>query len=89
MRVVQKFFVASMFMWAIPIAILYAFNHNMLPGKILMYLSLYGFLLFFWSGFLLLSLISFGSVCLLSTVLFSRSFSCDYFNRALEENRRR
>ncbi|BAU01052.1 uncharacterized protein LOC124838654 [Vigna umbellata] len=32
MRVIQKFFVASMLMWAIPIAILYAFNHNMLPG---------------------------------------------------------
>lgn len=42
---IQKFFVASLFMWAIPIAILYAFNHNMLPGKSLMYLSLYELLL--------------------------------------------
>ncbi|WJX70801.1 hypothetical protein P8452_54869 [Trifolium repens] len=32
MRVVQKFFIASLFMWAVPIAILYAFNHNLLPG---------------------------------------------------------
>ncbi|XP_020217356.1 uncharacterized protein LOC109800858 [Cajanus cajan] len=32
MRVIQKFFVTSLFMWAIPIAILYAFNNNMLPG---------------------------------------------------------
>ncbi|CAI8594147.1 unnamed protein product [Vicia faba] len=32
MRVVQKFFIASLFMWSIPIAILYAFNHNLLPG---------------------------------------------------------
>ncbi|PNX71558.1 vacuolar ATPase assembly integral membrane protein VMA21-like [Trifolium pratense] len=32
MRVVKKFFVASLFMWAIPIAILYAFNNNLLPG---------------------------------------------------------
>ncbi|KAG4914469.1 hypothetical protein AAZX31_19G010000 [Glycine max] len=32
MGVIQKFFVASLFMWAIPIAILYAFNHNILPG---------------------------------------------------------
>jgi hypothetical protein len=38
MRVVQKFFIASLFMWAVPIAILYAFNHNLLPGKILKYL---------------------------------------------------
>ncbi|KAJ1379106.1 Vacuolar ATPase assembly integral membrane protein Vma21 [Sesbania bispinosa] len=32
MRVIQKFFIASMFMWAVPMAILYAFNHNLLPG---------------------------------------------------------
>ncbi|XP_057447479.1 uncharacterized protein LOC130739243 [Lotus japonicus] len=32
MRVIQKFFIASMFMWAVPIAILHAFNHNLLPG---------------------------------------------------------
>lgn len=38
MSVVQKFFIASLFMWAIPIAILYAFNHDLLPGKILEYL---------------------------------------------------
>ncbi|CAK8533251.1 unnamed protein product [Lathyrus sativus] len=32
MTVVQKFFIASLFMWSVPIAILYAFNHNLLPG---------------------------------------------------------
>lgn len=32
--VVKKFFIASMFMWMAPLAILYAFNHNLLPGKI-------------------------------------------------------
>lgn len=31
--VMQKFLVASMFMWMLPIAILYAFNHDLLPGK--------------------------------------------------------
>lgn len=41
MGVIQKFFVASLFMWAIPIAILYAFNHNILPGKILNYLRFF------------------------------------------------
>ncbi|WZY81633.1 hypothetical protein YC2023_028017 [Brassica napus] len=30
--VMQKFLVASMFMWMLPIAILYAFNHDLLPG---------------------------------------------------------
>ena len=30
--VMQKFLVASMFMWMLPIAILYAFNHDFLPG---------------------------------------------------------
>ncbi|XP_061353760.1 uncharacterized protein LOC133298483 [Gastrolobium bilobum] len=32
MRVIQKFFIASLLMWAAPIAILYGFNHNLLPG---------------------------------------------------------
>ncbi|KAI5442596.1 hypothetical protein KIW84_011588, partial [Lathyrus oleraceus] len=32
MGVVQKFFIASLFMWSVPLAILYAFNHNLLPG---------------------------------------------------------
>ncbi|KAL3513517.1 hypothetical protein ACH5RR_026234 [Cinchona calisaya] len=31
--VIQKFVVASMLMWAAPIAILYAFNHNFIPGS--------------------------------------------------------
>ncbi|KAK9989476.1 hypothetical protein SO802_029715 [Lithocarpus litseifolius] len=31
--VIKKFFVASMFMWMAPVAILYAFNHNLLPGS--------------------------------------------------------
>lgn len=31
--VIQKFVTASMFMWIIPVAILYAFNNNLLPGK--------------------------------------------------------
>ncbi|PKI39604.1 uncharacterized protein LOC116195129 [Punica granatum] len=30
--VVSKFFVASMFMWMAPIAILYGFNNNLFPG---------------------------------------------------------
>ncbi|CAN1169358.1 hypothetical protein LINPERPRIM_LOCUS19770 [Linum perenne] len=30
--VVQKFFITSMLMWMAPIAILYAFNHNLIPG---------------------------------------------------------
>ncbi|KAF9621169.1 hypothetical protein IFM89_016663, partial [Coptis chinensis] len=30
--VVRKFFVASMFMWIAPVAILYGFNHNVFPG---------------------------------------------------------
>lgn len=29
----KKFFIASMFMWMAPLAILYAFNHNLLPGS--------------------------------------------------------
>ncbi|KAJ4702682.1 Vacuolar ATPase assembly integral membrane protein VMA21-like [Melia azedarach] len=31
--VVKKFFIASMFMWIAPLAILYGFNHNLLPGS--------------------------------------------------------
>ena len=31
--VIQKFVIASMFMWAAPVAILYGFNHNFFPGK--------------------------------------------------------
>ena len=34
--VIKKFFVASMFMWIAPVAILYGFNHNLLPSKILL-----------------------------------------------------
>ncbi|KAK4761278.1 hypothetical protein SAY87_006171 [Trapa incisa] len=30
--VVSKFFIASLFMWIAPIAILYGFNHNLFPG---------------------------------------------------------
>ncbi|KAH1046537.1 hypothetical protein J1N35_037321 [Gossypium stocksii] len=29
---VKKFFIASMLMWMAPIAVLYGFNHNLLPG---------------------------------------------------------
>ncbi|RYR56814.1 hypothetical protein HN51_009075 [Arachis hypogaea] len=32
MSVIQKFFIASMFMWAVPVAILYGFNNNLFPG---------------------------------------------------------
>ncbi|KAK7246040.1 hypothetical protein RIF29_40897 [Crotalaria pallida] len=32
MKVVQKFVIASLFMWAAPFAILHAFNHHLLPG---------------------------------------------------------
>lgn len=31
--VMQKFVTASLFMWITPVAILYAFNNNLLPGK--------------------------------------------------------
>ncbi|CAH9079708.1 unnamed protein product [Cuscuta europaea] len=30
--VITNFFIASLFMWAVPIAILYGFNHNLFPG---------------------------------------------------------
>ncbi|XP_050232014.1 uncharacterized protein LOC126680832 [Mercurialis annua] len=30
--VVKKFFITSMFMWIAPVAILYAFNNDLLPG---------------------------------------------------------
>ncbi|RYR73502.1 hypothetical protein Ahy_A02g007871 isoform B [Arachis hypogaea] len=32
MSVIQKFFIASMFMWVVPVAILYGFNNNLFPG---------------------------------------------------------
>lgn len=32
-RVIEKFFITSMLMWAVPIAILYAFNNNLFPGS--------------------------------------------------------
>ncbi|KAG6792173.1 hypothetical protein POTOM_001316 [Populus tomentosa] len=32
--VIMKFFVTSMLMWMAPVAILYAFNHDLIPGKI-------------------------------------------------------
>ncbi|KAB2601717.1 hypothetical protein D8674_002722 [Pyrus ussuriensis x Pyrus communis] len=32
--VIQKFVTASMFMWIIPVAILYAFNNNLLPAGV-------------------------------------------------------
>ncbi|KAL2497348.1 Vacuolar ATPase assembly integral membrane protein VMA21-like domain [Abeliophyllum distichum] len=32
--VIQKFLIASMFMCAVPIAILYGFNHKLFPGTI-------------------------------------------------------
>ncbi|XP_022760378.1 uncharacterized protein LOC111306764 [Durio zibethinus] len=31
--VIKKFFIASMFMWIAPLAILYGFNHNFLRGS--------------------------------------------------------
>ncbi|KAJ0081603.1 hypothetical protein Patl1_12142 [Pistacia atlantica] len=42
-EVVTKFFIASMFMSIAPLAILFGFNHNLLPGKIILsnYLLLY------------------------------------------------
>ncbi|XP_016515784.1 uncharacterized protein LOC107832453 isoform X1 [Nicotiana tabacum] len=30
--VVNKFFITSLIMWAAPVAILYAFNHSLIPG---------------------------------------------------------
>ncbi|GJS75416.1 vacuolar ATPase assembly integral membrane protein VMA21-like domain-containing protein [Tanacetum coccineum] len=32
-RVIEKFFITSMLMWAVPIAIMYAFNNNLFPGS--------------------------------------------------------
>lgn len=32
--VVNKFFIASMLMWAVPLGILYGFNHNLFPGEL-------------------------------------------------------
>ncbi|GAV87004.1 VMA21 domain-containing protein [Cephalotus follicularis] len=46
--VIRRFFIASMFMWIAPIAILFAFNHNFLPGSV--HLSPYSMTLL--SGFL-------------------------------------
>ncbi|XP_073145387.1 uncharacterized protein [Henckelia pumila] len=31
--VVNKFFITSMLMWAAPVAILYGYNHKLLPGS--------------------------------------------------------
>ncbi|KAH7557378.1 hypothetical protein ACOSP7_027091 [Xanthoceras sorbifolium] len=31
--VITKFFIASMFMWIAPLAILFGFNHKLLPGS--------------------------------------------------------
>ncbi|KAI3423147.1 uncharacterized protein J3R85_011271 [Psidium guajava] len=31
--VMEKFLLASMLMWIIPVAVLYGFNHNVFPGK--------------------------------------------------------
>ncbi|KAL6538059.1 hypothetical protein OROGR_012047 [Orobanche gracilis] len=31
MRVVSKFFIASVLMWAVPVSIIYGFNHNLFP----------------------------------------------------------
>lgn len=39
--VVNKFFITSLIMWAAPIAILYAFNHNLIPGELLLVLFLF------------------------------------------------
>lgn len=33
-EVVKKFFIASVFMWVFPIAIIYGFQHNVFPGKL-------------------------------------------------------
>ncbi|KAK9078127.1 hypothetical protein SSX86_002184 [Deinandra increscens subsp. villosa] len=32
-KVIEKFFIASMLMWAVPVVILFAFNNNLLPGS--------------------------------------------------------
>uniref|UniRef100_K4D9H1 Uncharacterized protein n=1 Tax=Solanum lycopersicum TaxID=4081 RepID=K4D9H1_SOLLC len=36
--VVNKFFITSLTMWAAPVAILYVFNHNLIPGKLTLFL---------------------------------------------------
>nr|GMD66494.1 Vacuolar ATPase assembly integral membrane protein [Ipomoea batatas] len=30
--VIMKFFITSLFMWIVPVGILYGFNHNLFPG---------------------------------------------------------
>lgn len=37
--VARKFFIASMMMWIAPLAILYGFNNNLLPGMIYRHIS--------------------------------------------------
>ncbi|XP_076949236.1 uncharacterized protein LOC143621808 [Bidens hawaiensis] len=32
-KVIEKFFIASMLMWTLPVAILIAFNNNLFPGS--------------------------------------------------------
>ncbi|KAK9757790.1 hypothetical protein RND81_01G186000 [Saponaria officinalis] len=32
MQVVKRFFITSMFMWILPVAILYGFQHDLFPG---------------------------------------------------------
>ncbi|PPD85654.1 hypothetical protein GOBAR_DD17424 [Gossypium barbadense] len=39
--VIKKFFIASMFMWIAPLAILYGFNHNLLPVNIVIAFYIY------------------------------------------------
>ncbi|MFS8020274.1 putative vacuolar ATPase assembly integral membrane protein Vma21 [Helianthus anomalus] len=36
-KVIEKFFIASMLMWAVPVAILIAFNKNLFPGRLIMH----------------------------------------------------
>ncbi|XWS13934.1 hypothetical protein CRYUN_Cryun36dG0081300 [Craigia yunnanensis] len=39
--VIKKFFIASMFMWIAPLAILYGFNPNLLPVNIVIAFYIY------------------------------------------------
>lgn len=53
--VVNKFFITSLIMWAAPIAILYAFNHNLIPGELsLIFLFGKSFSEIFWYNFFLI-----------------------------------
>lgn len=52
--VITKFVTASLFMWIAPVAILYGYNHNLIPGKTLVSnTAAFSFLLLLYDDILL------------------------------------